>query len=143
MPDIVQDFPIKAPAARVFEAISVPRELDQWWTKTCTGQPNLGAKYELGFGPAYQWRAAVTKCERPGVFELTLKHADPDWNGTRLGFELASVPSGTQLRFYHRGWPVENEHYRVSCHCWALYLRLLRRYVEHGEFVPYEKRLDA
>lgn len=25
-------------------------------------------------------------------------------------------------------------------HCWAMYLRILR---EHGESVPYEKRLDV
>ncbi|MCH8956850.1 SRPBCC domain-containing protein, partial [candidate division KSB1 bacterium] len=36
-----------------------------------------------------------------------------------------------------------NEHYRVSCYCWAMYLRLLKRYVEHGETVPYEDRLDV
>jgi len=47
------------------------------------------------------------------------------------------------VRFCHRGWPAENEHYRVSCHCWALYLRLLRRQVEYAESVPYEQRLDA
>jgi uncharacterized protein YndB with AHSA1/START domain len=31
----------------------------------------------------------------------------------------------------------------VSCYCWAMYLRVLRRYLEHGERVPYEGRLDA
>jgi uncharacterized protein YndB with AHSA1/START domain len=143
MPDILQDFPIKAAPTRVFEAISAPDELNQWWTKTCTGQPTVGATYALGFGPGYQWRAAVTTCQRPVAFELTLQHADADWTGTRVGFELAPAPSGTQVRFYHRGWPVENDHYRISCHCWALFLRLLRRHVEHGEFVPYENRLDA
>jgi hypothetical protein len=34
-------------------------------------------------------------------------------------------------------------HYRTSSFCWAMYLRLLKRYVEHGEVVPYEKRLDV
>jgi uncharacterized protein YndB with AHSA1/START domain len=96
MPDILRDFPIKAPPARVFEAISAPGEMDRWWTKTCSGRPSAGA-----------------------------------------------TPAGTQVRFYHRRWSAENERYRVSCHCWALYLRLLRRQVEYAESVPYEKRLDA
>jgi hypothetical protein len=69
--------------------------------------------------------------------------ADADWNGTRVGFRLEDKAGTTWVRFYHRGWPSPNEHYRVSCHCWALYLRLLRRDLEHGEFVPYESRLDA
>jgi hypothetical protein len=41
------------------------------------------------------------------------------------------------------GWPVDNEHWRISCYCWAMYLRLLRRYLEHGEIVPYERRLEV
>ncbi len=49
----------------------------------------------------------------------------------------------TQVRFYHRGWPVETEHYRISCYCWAMYLRVMKRYLEHGEIVPYERRLDV
>ena len=43
----------------------------------------------------------------------------------------------------HLGWPEANAHYRTSCHCWALYLRVLRRYLENGESVPYEVRLDV
>jgi hypothetical protein len=36
-----------------------------------------------------------------------------------------------------------NEHWRISCYWWAMYLRVLRRYLEHGESVAYEDRLDA
>ncbi len=49
----------------------------------------------------------------------------------------------TQVRFEHTGWPVANDHYRISNYCWAMYLRLLKRYVEAGEVVPYEKRLSV
>jgi hypothetical protein len=70
-------------------------------------------------------------------------HADDDWMATRVGFRLEGRKSGTWVGFYHTGWPSANEHYRVSCNCWALYLRILRRYLEHGESVPYEKRLDV
>ena len=68
---------------------------------------------------------------------------DPDWNGTLVGVELSETKSGTQVRFHHSGWPEANEHYRISVHCWALYLRILRRYLEFGETVPYEKRLSV
>jgi len=33
--------------------------------------------------------------------------------------------------------------FRISTHCWAMYLRILRRHFEHGESVPYEDRLDV
>jgi len=143
MADILQDFPIRAEPARVFAAISTPRGLDEWWTLTSSGEAREGATYDLGFGPSYQWRAVVTACEPGTRFELRLTDADPDWTGSVVGFALEPFEGGTLLRFSHRGWPAPNEHYRTSSHCWALYLRVLRRHLEHGERVPYEKRLDA
>lgn len=143
MADILQDFPIRAPVDRVFDAVSTSRGLNSWWTDACSGQPELGASYTLGFGPMYQWRAIVTRCETNVVFELTMAESDADWRNTRVGFALSPTDGGTQVRFTHLGWPEANEHYRISSHCWALYLRLLRRYVEHGEIVPYANRLDA
>jgi uncharacterized protein YndB with AHSA1/START domain len=143
MADILQDFPIQVPPHRAFEGVSEPALLDQWWTLRSTGQPVIGAPYELDFGPDYLWRAVVTRC-RPGeAFELRMTHADRDWMDTVVGFEFSRSGTGTQVRFYHRGWPDANAHYRTSCHCWALSLRILRRYLEFGEAVPYDRRLDA
>ena len=143
MPDIVHDFPINAPAERVFRAVSAPAELDAWWSKTSSGMPAEGALYQLGFGPGYDWQARVSRCS-PGVeFELELTRADADWTGSRVGFRLEDRGKSTTVHFHHTGWPTLNEHYRVSCFCWAMYLRLLRRYLEEGERVPYEKRLDV
>lgn len=143
MADILQDFPIQVPPGRVFDAVSQPALLDEWWTVRSVGKPEVGAGYELDFGPDYSWRAVVTKC-RPGeAFELRLTDADSDWTNTIMGFELSPEKDGTQVRFYHRGWPAANGHYRTSCHCWAMYLRILRRHLEHGEKVPYDRRLDV
>ena len=72
-----------------------------------------------------------------------MTRADNDWRGTRLHIELQEQGGVTQVRFQHLGWPQANEHYRVSNFCWAMYLRLLKRYVERGEIVPYEERLEA
>jgi uncharacterized protein YndB with AHSA1/START domain len=143
MADILQDFPIQAPPGRVFEAVSRPALLDEWWTVRSSGHPTVGAAYELDFGPKYRWRAVVTRAEPGAAFELQITDASPDWIGTFVGFELAPSDAGTQVRFHHRGWPEVNEHYRISCHCWALYLRVLRRYLEHGETVPYDQRLKV
>ena len=143
MPDILQDFPIRAPADRVFRAMSTPDGLDTWWTKTSAGVPALGAEYELGFGPGYDWQARVTRCTPGAEFELEMTRADQDWMGTRVGVRLHEDSGTTHVRFHHTGWPALNEHYRVSCHCWAMYLRVLRRSLEHGETVPYERRLDV
>jgi uncharacterized protein YndB with AHSA1/START domain len=143
MPDIYQDFPIKVAPQAVYHAVSTAQGLDCWWTKRSSGNPKKSELYELWFGPRYDWRAEVTACEADRVFELQMVSADPDWLGTRVGFHLENKAGTTWIRFHHTGWPNDSEHFRVSCHCWALYLRILRRYLEHGEFVPYDDRLDA
>ncbi|HXT68826.1 MAG TPA: SRPBCC domain-containing protein [Vicinamibacterales bacterium] len=143
MPDILQDLPINAPIDRVFEAVSCPAGLDQWWTKTSSGQPVEDTDYSLGFGPGYDWQARVTHIVPNREFELTMTVADQDWIDTRVAFSLAARGDGTWLRFRHTGWPSANEHFRISSHCWAMYLRVLRRWLEHGERVAYDDRLDV
>ena len=143
MADRYHHFPIKASLQEVFQAVSTPEGLDTWWTKRSSGKPVEGAEYELWFGPEYDWRAVVSRCVPGTEFEFEIISAQEDWQGTRVGFLLDDKEGVTQVRFHHLGWPAANEHYRGSCYCWAMYLRLLKRYVEHGETVPYEDRLDA
>ena len=143
MADIINDVFIKALPDAVFDGVSTPSGLDAWWTKTCTGSPIEGSEYRLGFGPGYDWRARVIKSRPGSEFELELFDSDPDWNGTQIGFRLEPKDGKVQLHFHHTGWPEANEHWRISCYCWPIYLRLLRRNLEHGEVVPYEKRLDV
>ena len=92
-------------------------------------------------------RAAVHRERELGAahqrFELEITRAGADWVDTRVGFDITGQGTTSQVRFSHTGWPQSNEHYRVSCYCWPMYLRILRRYLEHGETVPYEQRLDV
>jgi hypothetical protein len=127
----------------VFHAVSTPGGLDTWWTKESSGNAAEGAEFSLGFGSEHDWRARVTRCIPDSAFELEIVRADADWMGTRVGFHLEGHGATTQVRFYHTGWASPNEHWRVSCHCWALYLRILQRHLEHGEVVPYEDRLSV
>jgi uncharacterized protein YndB with AHSA1/START domain len=141
--DILHDFPINAPAERVFQAVASPQGLDSWWTKECAGKPTEGEEYRLYFGPQFDWRAVVSRCVTNQEFELRMTRADQDWLHSHVGFSMSESGATTQVRFRHLGWPAANDHYRTSCYCWAMYLRLLRRYVEFGEVVPYETRLDV
>lgn len=143
MADIYHDFPINASAERVFDAITSPPLLDSWWTARSAGEPAEGSIYTLWFGPEYDWRALV-RTSIPGVeFEWEITDSDSDWRSTRMTFHLKEESGVTRVRFRHTGWPEENEHYRVSCFCWAMYLRLLKRLVEKGEVVPYDERLEV
>lgn len=143
MASILHEFVIKAAPQGIFEAMTSPAGLDQWWTHYSSGEPRLDSTYALGFGPEYDWEARVTRCLKDQEFELELVEASDDWLGTRVGFRLEPLGDHTQVSFWHAGWKEETHHFRTSTFCWAMYLRLLRRYVERGEAVPYEERLDA
>lgn len=88
MADILQDFPIQVPPRRVFDGVSQPALLDQWWTLRSTGQPIV-------------WHAVVAVAD-PGVaFELRLIDADLDWTNTTVRFDLSASGAGTVVRFRH------------------------------------------
>jgi uncharacterized protein YndB with AHSA1/START domain len=128
----------------VFELFATPAGLEKWWTKSSSGEMREGGTVRLYFGPQYDWQAKVTRYVPPSLFELQITQAHPDWMGTRVGCELsAGGNDSTRVLFYHTGWPEQNEHWRVSSFCWAMYLRILRRNQEYGETVEYEKRLDV
>lgn len=140
---ILHDCEIAAPPERVFDAVSLPAGLDEWWTFRSSGTRAVGSEYHLDFGPTHDWRALVTACRSPQVFELLITRATEDWQRTRVTFELDGRGGKTELRLSHVGWPAQNDQYRRSAYAWAMYLRILRRHLEHGESVPYKERLDA
>jgi len=143
MADIFHSFIINAPIERVFDKISTPKGLDKWWCKKCSGKAKYGEVYDLNFGSDFNWSAKVTKFIENEKFELTMTNATEDWINSIIGFSLIYKNKTTVLNFYHKGWPNKNDHYRIFCYCWAMYLRILKRFLEYGEEVPYEKRLEV
>ncbi len=113
MPDILHDFLIAVPPATVFRAISTSAGLDRWWTKTSADGANVGDRLDIGFGPEYAWRARVLVSDPPRAYEIEMEHADVDWKGTRIAFQLDPAQNGTQVRFRHAGWQAANDHYRI------------------------------
>jgi len=143
MPDIFHNFPIKGSANKVFEAITTAEGLNSWWSESCQATPGHHAIYNFGFGPGYEWSAISSRYEPGHEFELRFTNADADWLNTRVGFRLNESDGVTEVRFHHLGWPQQNDHYEISCFCWAMYLRHLKLFVENGAVVPYKIRLDV
>jgi uncharacterized protein YndB with AHSA1/START domain len=143
MADIFHYFPINAPIENVFKQISTPAGIETWWAKTTSGKTEIGEIYHFYFEPDYNWTAIVSKYLSNVEFELIMQTSDKDWEGSKVGFRLIEKNNLTEVHFYHTGWKEENEHFRISNFCWAMYLRILKRYLEFGEFVPYEDRLNV
>ena len=140
MNTIFHNFRINAPANKVFEAISDPKHLINWWPLKCSGKAALGETYNFNFTDQYDWYGQVTTCEPNQAFYIKMTKADQDWDPTTFGFDLESGSEGVDVSFWHKDWPDVNQHFKIASFCWAILLQGLKNYVERGEIVPFEKR---
>ncbi|MDG5492044.1 SRPBCC family protein [Psychroserpens sp. SPM9] len=138
--NIYFDFYIDAPKQTVFEAFCLPEHLDHWWTLKSSGQPELGAIYNLNFTDQYNWFAEVTKVKTNTYFYLSMTEADANWKPTTFGITLEDHQNKTLLKFSHTNWPEQNHHFRFSAFCWSQLLLGLKNYIEKGVIIPFENR---
>ena len=131
---------IKASSQKVFNAITNPVLLNNWWTLRCEGKPKIKEQYRFYFTPEYDWKGIVTRVIDNRMFEIKMTESNIDWNPTSFGFYLEKDNNGTLLCFYHKNWASRNYHFQHTSYCWALLLKGLKDYVEKGIIVPFEKR---
>jgi uncharacterized protein YndB with AHSA1/START domain len=141
MVDIVQRVGIKAPAAKVYAALSTIDGLAGWWTRATTGTSKVGGTIAFRFH-------TPTGDEIGGfdmdVLELApeqkvrwrVKAGPAEWVGTDIEFTLSRQDDYTIVMFGHRNWREEVE---FMAHCstkWATFLLSLRDLVESGKGQP-------
>jgi len=141
MQTIYHDFIINVSRDKVFEAISTPQGLNDWWTLRCDGKPALGEKYNLYFAEEYDWFAKISKFSENAIIEFTMKEAMEEWLPTRFGFILKEENTNrTYVQFYHTNWKNVSQEFRIASYCWANLLRQLKQYLEQGIITPFEER---
>src|SRR5690606_12095634 len=117
---IFHDFTIQAPPARVFQSISDPKHLVNWWPSKCSGTPKEGEEYNFYFTPEYNWYGEVARYNPDKSFHIRMTRSDPDWDPTSFGFDLTDKNGNTYVSFSHTGWVDCGEHFRVASFCWAM-----------------------
>jgi len=137
---IYHDLTIGVPSEAVFTAVTSPEGLNSWWTQRAAGQPKVGANYQFYFGPEYDWRAKVIRYQPQQLIYFEMGRSDEDWEGTQLRFQVIPKDGNTLTRFEHVGWTSNNDHFRRTSYCWAIYLKGLKRYLEEGIVLPFEER---
>lgn len=131
---------IKAPAEKVFDAVTLPGHLNNWWPLKSSGVPELGSAYNFNFTDQYDWYGKVSEVTKNQSFFIKMTESGDDWKPTTFGFVLEQKENGTYLRFSHTGWPEDNDHLKHSSFCWAMLLNGLKNYVEKGIVIPFEER---
>lgn len=141
MIDIVHRVGIKAPANRVFKAVSSAAGIGGWWSQEASG----GSK--VGDTATFVFRSPAGDVIGTFVMELRelkpdqraswrVKDGPPEWVGTVIEFDLKQEGDYTIVLFGHRGW---REAIEFTAHCsmkWAVFMLSLRELVETGTGRP-------
>src|SRR6266542_2038930 len=141
MVDIIHRIGIKAPAAKVYKALSTLEGLANWWTEEVEGEEKIGGKIKFTF------RSETGDIK--GEMSMQVQELNPqknvrwrctdgpaEWIGTDVTFDLSQQDDQIIIIFGHRNW---REAIEFTAHCsmkWAVFLLSLREYVETGKGKP-------
>ena len=137
MADIRHLLTIKAPASKVYEAVTSQKGLQNWWTTKVKGNSKEGEQLQFGFDPDYAKSFDVKKSNRKNV-EWKCTNAHPEWIGTTVRFDLEENNGATTVRFAHDGWKNETDMYALCNFHWGKYMQSLQSYCENGSGQPYQ-----
>ncbi len=135
---VIQEIAIKAPARRIFEALTNPEQRREWWSIEGRFQATrfesdlrVGGKWSMsgtGFGKPFTIRGEYRAIEPPHVLAFTWL---PDWQQnpaeSLVRFDLTEKDGLTTVRLTHSGLTPEG----LQAHQgWPQLLAQLRGHVE-------------
>jgi uncharacterized protein YndB with AHSA1/START domain len=138
---LIQEITIKAPAGRIFDAVTSPKELVEWWGVAGKFQVT---KMESDLRPGGKWRMHLTsgsktvstvageyrEIDRPWLLSYTWIREQEDWPETLVRWDLEEKNGMTTVRVTHSGFTSEAMRARNSG--WPMILELVKAYVETG-----------
>jgi uncharacterized protein YndB with AHSA1/START domain len=127
---------IKAPAEKVYSALTEQTGLASWWTNETTAKPEVGFVIVFKFGGAHFTSMKVTKLVQNKLVCWDCVEGDKEWVGTKIQFELDENNGTTNLTFTHTGWASETLFLGICSFHWAGYMKSLRDYCETGKGIP-------
>ena len=136
---LIQEIQIKAPASRIFGAITSPRELVEWWGVAGKFQVT---EMESDLRPGGRWRMHLVsgsgtrssvageyrEIDRPWLLSFTWNREQDDSPETLVRWELDERKGLTTVRVIHSGFASDDQLQRNSG--WPMILELLRIYVQ-------------
>jgi uncharacterized protein YndB with AHSA1/START domain len=146
---IEREVQISASPATVFEVITSPEHLKEWWPDEAVLEATPGATGELVFGVRSSGEAQIPKltvveAEPPRLFSFRWTHPEDEeareGNSLLVTFELTASGGGTLLRmteagFREMGWEVAvlEQQYREHGQGWDFFLPRLIDYAARVE----------
>lgn len=140
MYNIEQTQYVKAPADRIFDALTTKEGLFEIWTEKLIVKPEIGFINEFDFDDNYATRFKVLAMERPRRIRWECVESDQEWVGTSLSFDIEQREKFAAVTFKHSNWRELTEFYRACNYNWGWFLYSLKLYCEKGEGIPYQRR---
>jgi uncharacterized protein YndB with AHSA1/START domain len=140
---IERELYIDAAPEVVFDVVSQPQHVAEWWPDVATWEVQPGASGQLIFGDPASGGKAVTitvlEVERPKTFSFRWTHEARDepgpGNSLLVTFELVASGTGTVVKFVESGfremgWELAEleANYRDHVRGWDFFLPRLERY---------------
>jgi uncharacterized protein YndB with AHSA1/START domain len=136
---IERELHIAATPEIVYEVVSRPEHLREWWPDDADLEPAVGATGTVSFGPDNVENLTVVEADPPRRFAFRWVHdADVEAaleNSLLVTFDLTPADGGTLLRFTEtgfreRGWEAAllEEQYRAHVDGWDFFLPRLADY---------------
>jgi uncharacterized protein YndB with AHSA1/START domain len=138
--DILHRVGIKAPADRVYHALTTREGLAGWWTEDVKAENKIGGALhfaftaegvELGF-----FDMKVVELDPGRRVQWQVVDGPPEWLGSRIGFDLKQEGDYCIVMFKHQGWKDAVEFMHHCSTKWATYLMSLKALVETGTGRP-------
>jgi uncharacterized protein YndB with AHSA1/START domain len=136
-PRVEQSYLIGASPARVFAALTQPRQLARWFVASAVVELREGGAYRLTWGPGVTMKGKVRSVSAPTKLVL-------DWHDRLPGgkkfetvarFKLRKRGTGTLLTVTHEGFGSGKSWvglYGAVQSGWAYYLQNLKSVLEHS-----------
>lgn len=142
--DISFDLNIKAPADKVYEALSTESGIKGWWSKDCRVGEKEGEKTLLKFNKGgnivgMSFETQKLKPRKRVVWECT-ENVNPAWMGTRLSTKISETSDGVKVEFVHEGFSekwVGLEAFESTRQGWEHFMNSLVNYCEKGQGDPW------
>lgn len=137
---------LHAPAANVYEALTTPRGIKQWWTTSADVGTNVGEHITIRFGQTFKvMRIDILSPAKEIRWSVIDAHLAVDgltrtdeWIGSTIRLTLATdADTRTRLQLEHVGLTPAVECYDLCSQGWLQFLQSLKHYVETGKGAPY------
>ena len=122
----------------MYDAITRPEMLQQWWASSAEGDVKPGATLFLTFADLTILKFRYDEMIPDRRLFLTCYDSFKSWNNTQLVFEIEQKDKQVFLTHTHQNIPnddVESLVYFTSK--WTVYLLSLKQFLETGKGTPY------